>query len=48
MEMLSDGGVERRDDRDDWGYESALHEDESTRGASEMRDADKVVNRGGE
>ena len=26
----------------------ALHEDESTRGASEMRDADKVVYRGGE
>ena len=26
----------------------ALHEDESTRGASEMRDADKIIDRGGE
>ena len=26
----------------------ASHEDESTRGAGEMRDADKVVYRGGE
>ena len=26
----------------------ALHEDEAIRGASEMRDADKIVYRGGE
>ena len=26
----------------------ALHEDESTRGAREMRDGDKIIDRGGE
>ena len=43
MEMLRDGEAWR------WRrYEGALHEDETTRGASEMRDADKIVGRGGE
>ena len=43
MEMLSDGDAKR------WRCkESALHEDESTRGASEMRDADKIIDRGSE
>ena len=45
MEMLSGGDVERRDDRD---AGRCIHEDESTRVASEMCDADNVVYRGGE
>ena len=53
MEMLRDRDAQRQDDREGdakrWRrYESALDEDESTRGASEMRDADKRVYRGGE
>ena len=40
MEVQRDGMIEM--------LGGALHEDESTRGASEMRDADKIINRGSE
>ena len=47
MEMQRDGMIEMRGAERWRRYESALHEDETTRGASEMRDADKIVDRGG-
>ena len=42
MEVQRDGMIEMLDDG------GALHQDESTRGAGEKSDADKVVYRGGE